>query len=635
MSGFKDSPSAFRDLGGLATRAEEELHRRNLLDVVLNPKVKVKTAVIPAAAQLLVSEEQNPQQYTETPLIKEEQEELWSSQEGEHLQGLKVADNTMFPFNIVYVKSEDDEEKPQSPQLHNRQSEQMESRAVGEDCGAAEPARNPDPEAQLQPEIEVKIEDSSGAETDNNDGCRENKENPSGSNSVEEKSLSCPECGITCKDITELTIHTRIHTGEKNFNCSICSKTFTRKGQLTKHNLVHTGERPFSCSECGKTFKRKHHLTDHKRLHTGEKPFSCSECGRTFNWRHHLTDHMRFHTGEKPFSCSECGKTFQKKQSLTHHMRTHTGEKLFRCPFCLKTFTQKSNMDAHVRVHMDDKPFSCSECGKSFQSNKDLNRHTRIHTGEKPFTCSECGKEFNEKENQIRHMKVHTEEKPFCCSLCSKRFKHNFHLLLHMAHHRGEKPYSCSECKRSFAWHCQIKRHKCVRAQGSEPDQNQTEERREAETGADGEDWVGAGPAWSSDPERYLQPETEVRNEDSSEDETDNRDDWRETRELHSVLPAYDQQLLVSKEECLQEDSGPPHIKEEQEELWSSPEKEELQGLKEADTTKFPFKIVIVKSEDDEERPCPHSFMRDKVKRWKQELIERAVEEQNQLIEFN
>ncbi|XP_041661403.1 uncharacterized protein LOC121521457 isoform X2 [Cheilinus undulatus] len=102
-----------------------------------------------------------------------------------------------------------------------------------------------------------------------------------------------------------------------------------------------------------------------------------------------------------------------------------------------------------------------------------------------------------------------------------------------------------------------------------------------------------------------------------------------------AVLPAYDQQLLVSKEECLQEDSGPPHIKEEQEELWSSPEKEELQGLKEADTTKFPFKIVIVKSEDDEERPCPHSFMRDKVKRWKQELIERAVEEQNQLIEFN
>ncbi|KAM3850110.1 uncharacterized protein ACN63O_020098, partial [Diretmus argenteus] len=69
--------------------------------------------------------------------------------------------------------------------------------------------------------------------------------------------------------------------------------------------------------------------------------------------------------------------------------------------------------------------------------------------------------------------------------------------------------------------------------------------------------------------------------------------------------PADVQQLLVSKEEVPpeqqqspsldQENPETPHIKEEQE----SQEGEQLQGLEEADITKFPFTPVPVKSEDD------------------------------------
>ncbi|KAF7642436.1 hypothetical protein LDENG_00257930, partial [Lucifuga dentata] len=86
---------------------------------------------------------------------KEEQEELQISQEGEQLHDVEEADITKFPFTVVTVKSEEDEEKVQSPQLQKQTEETKESESLissstkqtkreadGEDCGGPEPARN-------------------------------------------------------------------------------------------------------------------------------------------------------------------------------------------------------------------------------------------------------------------------------------------------------------------------------------------------------------------------------------------------------------------------------------------------------------------------------------------------------------
>ncbi|XP_051247232.1 uncharacterized protein LOC127358287 [Dicentrarchus labrax] len=72
------------------------------------------------------------QEDPEPPHIKEEQEEVRTSQEGGQLQG--------FTFTLVPVKNEDDDddEKPQSSQLHQRLTEQMKT-DDGEDCGGPEP----------------------------------------------------------------------------------------------------------------------------------------------------------------------------------------------------------------------------------------------------------------------------------------------------------------------------------------------------------------------------------------------------------------------------------------------------------------------------------------------------------------
>eukprot|EP00064_Thunnus_orientalis_P017307 superscaffoldBa00003645_g17388 len=116
------------------------------------------------------------QEDPEPPHIKEEQEELWTSQEGEQLQGLGEADITKFTFTPVPVTIGDDEEKPQSSKLHQRKTELIETEADGQDCGGSEPARNSHPDRLLQPDTDDKTSDCSEADTDDSDEWKETSE---------------------------------------------------------------------------------------------------------------------------------------------------------------------------------------------------------------------------------------------------------------------------------------------------------------------------------------------------------------------------------------------------------------------------------------------------------------------------
>ncbi|KAK2830960.1 hypothetical protein Q5P01_018891 [Channa striata] len=161
---------------------EEELGRRrpDLLDVVLIPEVKQREAVSPRdVQQLLVSEE-------EPPHFKEEEEERWSGEEGEQLQGLEEADTTRFPFTAAPVKSDDDDEKPessqrtQSPTEDNRDTEPltsssahcMETEDDGENCGGPQTDRNSHPHTQLGSGTDDKGPHSSETEIRDDEGQR-------------------------------------------------------------------------------------------------------------------------------------------------------------------------------------------------------------------------------------------------------------------------------------------------------------------------------------------------------------------------------------------------------------------------------------------------------------------------------
>ncbi|XP_026155248.1 oocyte zinc finger protein XlCOF6-like isoform X2 [Mastacembelus armatus] len=381
-----------------------------------------------------------------------ELQEVWTSREGEQLQGLEEADMTKFPFIPVPVKNKDDEEKPESSQLHQSQTKENRDFLGREDYGEPESARISGPQQLLEQDTDDRTQDRH----------------------KEQKRYSELESGL--KSVKYPRVDSGCNTGKKSFSCSECGKIFGRKEHLQTHVRIHTGERPFSCSDCGKTFGCKRSLLGHMTSHTGEKPFSCSQCGKRFSRMVNLKTHERLHTGERPFSCPFCGKGFTQKVHMTQHIAIHTGEKHFSCSICDKKFTWLSGFRRHKcgieqselnetensEVEPGEKPFRCRECGNRFNHKHNLKAHLRTHTGEKPFSCIVCGKGFIASGALKKHLRTHSGEKPFSCPVCGLRFTQGGNLKRHMVQHMGEtreKPFSCSVCGKSFTQVSNMKRH--------------------------------------------------------------------------------------------------------------------------------------------------------------------------------
>ncbi|XP_038566064.1 zinc finger protein 91-like [Micropterus salmoides] len=435
-----------------------------------------------------------------------------TSWEGEPLRGLEEADIIKFPFSPVSVKSEeDDEEKPQSPQLHQRLTEQMETETDGEDCGGPEPARNSDPDRPSHSAADDKTENSSDPETDDSCDWEETREPQSGSNSLQKHEV--PGRDQECS------------TGTTSRSTSECAANSGHKGRLQKHNGCQKGEKPFSCSVCGKRYTLKSSLTRHMILHSEEKVFSCSVCKNTFLCREEFKKHMKIHKRKKKqYSCSVCGKRFSRRSQFKKHQcvgrqssQVHQGQtEETRDEELVKTeaggevcggLEPARNSDTDLQPSTNDKTSPFSGPRTDLEENREpqsgsnpVQNNTQCNTGKKPFSCAECGKLFCKKSKMKTHMKNHTRDELFSCSVCSKVFNRRIHLKEHKATHT--KDYNCSVCGKRFTRRSKFIKHQCVDRQSSQlhqglPEENRDEELVKAEAG--GEDCGGLEPARNSD----------------------------------------------------------------------------------------------------------------------------------------
>ncbi|XP_039645016.1 RNA polymerase-associated protein LEO1-like [Perca fluviatilis] len=168
------------------SRFKEDEQRHKLLDDVFNSKVQLHRSDV---QQLLVIKgdflpEWSPgldHEDTDPLHIKEEQEKVWIGPEGEHLNGLEEADIARFPFTPVPVKIKDEDRSSQlhqSPTQDNREAEppagcsatQIKTETDGEDRGGSEPAWNPEPDTESQPNTDdERASDSSDTELSDDD----------------------------------------------------------------------------------------------------------------------------------------------------------------------------------------------------------------------------------------------------------------------------------------------------------------------------------------------------------------------------------------------------------------------------------------------------------------------------------
>ncbi|XP_064787120.1 zinc finger protein 329-like [Oncorhynchus masou masou] len=470
--------------GAFAKAVAEYQEENDLLRRLLRITPEIKLCRIDSL-QLSVSEEEVPpeqqhceQQWSpslgqkdpETKQIKEEQEEVRTSQEEEQLQGVEP-DIIEFIFSPSCVKSEcDQEDQTQTVENRERDSKPVDLKPFGTvthikglyiPCDRPDNQNNASRHSSAVGSDPVGLDNSPLLDTsptlDRNPPMGEHCSKPS---TMSRRTHHCRDCGETFALNADLKRHVTL-TKKRPSECSFCKKSFNSTcklkshvrlchigkpcGMTFKHNLpnqmrIHTGEKSFSCGDCGKSFNRKMSLTEHKLTHTGEKPFSCGDCGKSFNRKGHLTIHKLTHTGEKPFSCVDCGKSFNRKGHLTIHKLTHTGEKPFSCGDCGKSFNRKGHLTMHNLTHTGEKPFSCGDCGKSFNRKEHLTMHKLTHTGEKPFSCGDCGKSFNQKGDLRRHKLIHTGEKHHGCSVCGKGFTQKTNLLRHVDKvHKGKK----------------------------------------------------------------------------------------------------------------------------------------------------------------------------------------------------
>ncbi|XP_045889747.1 zinc finger protein 501-like isoform X2 [Micropterus dolomieu] len=420
-----------------ALEYEEEIDRqRRLLDIVLKPEIQLHRTELPqqhvyteeeflADQQLCVQERNSSldQEDPEPPQIKEEQEELCSSQEGEQLVLKQETD--AFMWIPAYEESDDSEPEPNRDHQLLSHSSHV---------------------AERQDQARGKNEDST-RDADSEPQKRCNK-----SRSHRKQSTMLKNHHDTHTDMVKYksTLQRQVERHKNSYVCEICGEGFMYMSGLKSHVTIHTGEKPYACKTCGKGFRAKSVMKIHMRTHTGEKPYLCTTCGKRFIDNSSLTKHMRIHTGEKPHTCKTCQRAFSRSGQLKAHMTIHTGEKPFLCMICGKTFCAMSGLKSHVTVHTGERPYACKICGTDFTRSSALKVHMRTHTGEKPYLCKVCGKRFCAMPAWKRHMGIHTGEKPYSCQTCGKRFCRTSELKSHVTVHTGERPYSCETCGKDF-----------------------------------------------------------------------------------------------------------------------------------------------------------------------------------------
>ncbi|XP_053181481.1 zinc finger protein with KRAB and SCAN domains 8-like [Scomber japonicus] len=306
---------------------EEVVRQRRLLDILLKPEIKLHRTEYCTQERNYSMDQENP----EPPKIKEEQEQLSVSLQGEQLVPKQETENFMLTIASVGSDRSQDQTQLLDPGENQCASGTQPAASI---CSSwlkntSSEVPEPEPDHQLL----------SG-------------------NANETESQAHKKGSIKKKKSAKGARRTR---ATRSIKISIA------------HKNTQSNKKPFKCNTCDKEFKLKISLIKHMKTHAGKRPYACKVCGRYFRFRLNRDQHTRSHIGTK--LCDTCGESFNNSTDFTTHMKLHKRE-LHTCEYCGKKFALTSYLIKHLRVHTGIRPYECLDCNKNFRIRSDLTLHS-------------------------------------------------------------------------------------------------------------------------------------------------------------------------------------------------------------------------------------------------------------------